>query len=172
MLLFEEAINELDDLADRDPRKFPYGFYLVDDCKQETSGSGGFTWHTTEKDMIDSLKRILIGLLSEDEDINLEQAGSSLSEIFKPDINNLVSEARHKMLTDYLFDIGSPVRCDFLGSFKDLCIGESEWVRDVRHDFRWAVLDDAENIPDEEIGNPIMNHEVDDFIEYISTYGL
>ena len=170
MSLFEEAINELDNFSDRDPREFPYGFYLIDDW---AGGSGSFTWYKTEKNMVDSLKRILLGFLSQDEDRKIKDVKSRLSGLIKSvTVENIVGNELQVKIVAFLNGEDSPIRCDYIGTFSGLCNDSDEWVCDVRDSFRWAVLDGAESLSVEEMKSPIKKDEINGFVEYLSSYGV
>jgi hypothetical protein len=150
--------NSLTTANDRDPRKFPLGYFsggafVLDSVRV-------FQWFATIEEVAAWI-RDAEPKIAETEDQQDIARYARASEALLQNSSNL-EEAR-KAVAEAL---GPVLSFDWLGSFEELISGDSEFARDVRIGF-WEHDDEDNNEP-----TSIPAEKVEEFIEFLKSYGI
>lgn len=162
----QDAAYTYEDIMDRDPRKFPFGYFAYSDAAPPFGGGiGGFLWASSERDAVRMLveQDLPSHVPFRDADPNeLAEVRKILAPVFNGDRS--LMQVR-KPLNKELENV---VQIEWAGTFEDLTHGDDEFARKVRADFQ--SLSDDES-PATGGANPISPEELDDFVEFLTTYG-
>lgn len=153
-MIDEKKFEELEKSQDKDPRKAPFGCFL--------GSSGGWDgrlmfWYET----IESLKHSLLELhpaVYEIEADELVAYQNGLKSIFNEATDDQITEEMLLAMND---NSKTWLEISWHGKFDELVHGESEFSKEVRENYRE---------PDDD--SIIENHEIEDFIEFLKTFGI
>jgi len=153
MISKDDAIEIGDTAMNRDPRKYPFGYF----------SGGSFVLDSTRVFMWFASKEELIKHIAECDPVihDLDEAEAvafthEVAQIFNGNV-----DLSHENL-EKLNSIAKSFLCvEWWGTFDELVRGPSELAKDVRLSLR-----------DDESDSPVLESEMDDFIELIQNYGF
>lgn len=140
----------------RDPRRFPYGYqsggsFVLDSARV-------FLWF----DSISNLVRFLLEVQPRVFDIHPGEGLEQYQAVLKPFLERTQQEG---LSSDILAKVNDAIKdhaiLDWWGTFDDILSGRQPFGRDILDSF----------LPEEREGGSIMPEEMDEFVEYLSTYG-
>jgi hypothetical protein len=163
----EEASGGFDHVLGRNPKEYPFGFFLREDIP---FGSAYFHWHDGEESLLNEIRQDLAGFFPEDGEKRYAEIRSELSTIIDGiAVRPKLGEALRERLDEYFTGVAS---IEWLGTFEQLCKGNDDAAKDFRNQYRKAHRDDFDDLSMEERESPINAAEVDSFAEYVSEYGM
>lgn len=172
----EEAEFRLQNVSGRDPSQYPFGFFSRDDW---FGGAGSFYWYETEEQALFAIKNDLVGLLSNIpadsvENVVEETISHIQSLLDESPTPPAFSEELRKRLDGNLINICQ--RLDFVGNFIQLCIGENEFEKNLRQQFREDEqsddYDDIDNLSPDVLQSAIEDVDLVDFASWVKDYCL
>jgi Fe-S cluster assembly iron-binding protein IscA len=168
--LWEAALDEVNDASECSPRDYPYCVYLQD----EWVGASGYVWFKNEMDLRNALVRILLGFMSQLDEINLDANRTNLEKIINGGDESYFRHGMRESLEVYLIQSNSPLRCSYIGSFEALCNSKDKWSCEVRSNFRTKIADydEIENMSEDELESPIGANEIQEFSEFHELNGI
>jgi hypothetical protein len=152
----------------RDPREHPFGFYSYGDAPGSNwRGAGASLWFPTRESLLAYLS----------EHLTYFCPGPAYSDHTKVDASVKSAVAAFEGSggrLENLIPVLNPIlrhysQIDWIGGFKDLVAGEREFEKQVRTSFRNVEKDGQKQ---KNASSPIELDEKDDFVEYLTTYGL
>lgn len=156
-----EAMTQIDNAMDNDPREFPFGMLLRGD-----GGYGRFLWYDTEEFLLAAIERNVFALFPDDG----EEEDAQISAALKAIIDSVSSQPKigeelRKKIDEYLSNVS--LCMGWMGTFKQVCEGGGELESEVRQQFREHMVDDLEDMSDDELKRPITTEEMSEFVEFI-----
>lgn len=155
----QDLAGQAQDLDLLDPREPRYGFFSYSDRHPAFGGGqGGFLWFASQSALLDFLANHFVIFnfppAEEQEAISLQtEAKKAVEQIGANEIDALVSP-----LNSALKGI---VQITWMGRFIELVEGDKDFARQLRLGFR-----------DEASANSIHPDELEEFVEYLQTYGI
>ena len=168
MLSQSEADHAWEEASDHSISETSWGFYSYGDAPPAIGGGvGSFVWFVNRDSMLDFIQSVLPvsppGPTGNDHDMIAEEVGRIVAEV--RDLEVLPDKTREHLnqtLRRYS-------QIEWWGTFQTLLYGNEPFVSKVRKHFR----EDTEQIEDHaERGASINNGEIDEFRQYLKTYGL
>lgn len=153
MMTKDKAI-ELGDVAmNRDPRKYPFGYFSGGSFILDSTRV--FMWFASKDDLINHIIQCDPAI----HDLDEAEAKAFAHEVAQIFIGNTELSIENLAL---LNNFGKSFLCvEWWGTFDELVSGSSEIAKDLRMSFR-----------DDESDSPVFESEMDDFIELIQNYGF
>ena len=152
----------LEEANERNPRTFPMGAFIGDDFV--LSAVAMFFWFRDSTELLDSIVECEPALYIDPAEPEYEEVSARLAAIrdsVRP--GDLLSTDLMSRLESALKGYAS-IR--WWGSLEDLLSGEGEFEQEVRESLR-------EGFEDDDPGHGVIGPEmVDDFVEFIRTYGV
>ena len=149
---------------DRKPIDFPYGFIIEDNF---AGGSSYPFWYSSEGEVLSALQLHLLSFLSEDD----HQTAEDIKTVFTDPI---VSQQLWDTLNDLLNDADAEIRIGWFGTFKRLCEGQDDFEKSIRKQF-WRTAeeyeDDERTEPFTNINSSITTENINEFAEWLESYG-
>jgi hypothetical protein len=159
--------NVLQEASDRDPRRYPYGFFVSDVV-------GIFTWFSSPDELFDTFVEAEPTVYASGSEPGLDKLTEELQAIRKR-VKRPVA-LTEKLRREVNEVLGDNADLEWWGNFDDLRKGTGEFETDLRTWFREARGDvaDEEDFEEEveaDTSRPIEPYEVDEFIDYLKHYG-
>jgi len=148
MLITLERVIEIGEIAiNRDPREYPFGYFHGDNARV-------FMWFASEEELISHIAECAPVMF----DLDASEAkdfGREVSQIFsgKAELSTENLASLNNVAKSFLF-------VEWWGTFEDLVSGTSKLAKDLRLSLR-----------DDETDSPVLESELDDFVELIQRYG-
>lgn len=153
MITKDQAIELGDAVMNRDPREYPYGYFSGGSFALDSARV--FMWFADEQDLIKHIADCDPAVYDLDEAESVAFS-NHVHRIFK--VDNALSSENLELLNA----AASSFFCvDWWGTFDELTCGDGEFARQLRSEFREGESD-----------SPIVDLEMDDFIDLIQHYGF
>jgi hypothetical protein len=142
-----------------------HGFYAYGDAPAAIGGGfGSFIWFSHRSEMLDFIKHVLPYSPPGRSDLDWEKVAHETSDI--------IDQMNQKQIDDKTgisqlnTALASFSQIEWMGTFGDLLGGEHHYAKNVREEFS-SMLESA----DGETSAPIKDDAIEDFKEFLSTWG-
>jgi hypothetical protein len=150
----EEWFDRANEVAQRNPRRCPFGYFAVDHWTGH--GAGGFSWFGS----VEELTRHLGGIEPQIYGLGPGDGLEELQKVLQP----FLAAARQEGLTETLRvavnESCSRFSLKWWGAFSSLCEGRSEFARDVLDAYLGA----------DRAGDALPRNELDEYAEFLTHY--
>lgn len=153
-----------------DPRSNPFGYLAWHNgfaCGPVTVGV--FMWYPTQHAMLAGISELEV-YSSLDEGDELEPEDLLIQQRFR-ELTTQYQEGKLDALTlsKQLSTVTSSLDFEWIGTFDELCAGNSDFAREVRQGYYEDISDDEALIT---TLPPVDETELDDFIQFVSEWGI
>jgi hypothetical protein len=143
---------------DADPRERNYGLFSLSDRHPALGGgTGGFLWFESQSALLDFLANQYVNFNCPP----AEELTAAVHKAVKAAVEEMGSSDVKGMSSELNRLLKGIVQMTWAGTFDELLSGAGNFDRKLRSRFR-----------DEESQEPISPDEVEDFLEFLSTYGI
>lgn len=150
----EDWFDRASEVSQRSPRRYPFGYFAVDQWGGRDSG--GFCWFGSVDELTKHLSEI-------EPQIYEIEPGRGLEEL-QDQLRPSLAAARQEGLTETLRlavnSCSDRFSVKWWGAFSNLCEGRSDFARDVLDAY----------LGEDRAGGPLPRGEIDDFAEFLGTY--
>ena len=157
----EIRIKRLENANQCDPRINQFGVFASDDV-------GMFHWYASEENLRAAIARDMVVFKTDDDRHDSEIEAFEILNRYPNEA--LFSEACLEELKDWFLP---ETNFQWMGTFSDICNNNNAFCVELREEFRETALDeeevDAINAPS--LGRPIEIENMQEFSEFLNTYG-
>lgn len=152
-------------VPERDPRQYPFGTYTTDDCVLASAGS--FIWFEDTQEFLVWLKLAEVKIYDVDGADRTNLVAAVDAAIAKLPQND--GELTPEVLEPIRQAAKGYFCVDWFGPFDQLVSGDTDFALQVRERFWESELEYEES--EGALQAPIPAERVDEFLEFLSTYG-
>jgi hypothetical protein len=158
MLDMDTAIQRTQSANSADPRKAGYGYFVGGSFVMDSVRV--FLWFDTVPDLASNIL---------DVEPVIHESTTEQFTTYQTQVAPLLENLDHAAMTEDLrrkvnAAVKEFITIEWWGSFNDLIAGDSEFAQTIREDFR-----ESDDEPD---NSPVMETEIDEFVDFVLTYGV